>query len=630
MALSEQSPQRRALVNVPGLLQATSSYVVSTTKTVATAALAPTASQTEGCGLDYVNGHDGGKVVLRSSADSTSGTEVLDQATSPQELLQPSKISTSILKSTLAKPGTDLAFRLLGNLASTDGPRRRIMEIDGIVLAAATAVRAAATVTLSSSLFSSITTAGEAAASLLGRLAPILGAEGSEDQLVATGKALSSAVSAAARHEIGVGSEVGDEDKEGGGTTGAESAGGVGDVVGSFNIRPGSGLALEALSGLLVLSWSDASSLEAAAAVDEVVTDPLLVRSVVSLWRQDMAVGSRTVATAADVGSMSSVALGFLSSVAWRPAGRQALVSGGAVSALVEAGCGRRGAQPGKYPRQQQQQQGQQQHQQQWQSLSTDNRNEILRLLCVLCASPMYRAVVRASLVDCVEGEGGTGDGSRGDANDEEYGDAMKAAIVRLQGGSLRKGEGTMQCRTEANRLALLMGVTLPTPPVPMPAPAPVRVPSSNTRQIRDSPTAFIGNPSVPNDARGASASATLVSRSQRRSPSRTNVHKVKPATGLRLPANHSEGTGVVATAVALPERRRGGEGGGGGGTQDVTATAMDWNDLEEALFPTVSAVGVAAAAEGRASPLGRDTRRAITPPATAREVSAAHNFPGW
>ncbi|CAN0026180.1 unnamed protein product [Scytosiphon promiscuus] len=79
VALSEQAQQRRALVNTPGLLHSASSYAVS------------------------------------SSSSSSSSGGVTPSAPPP----------------TAPSSAQESAFRLLGNLAFADGPRRRIAELDG-------------------------------------------------------------------------------------------------------------------------------------------------------------------------------------------------------------------------------------------------------------------------------------------------------------------------------------------------------------------------------------------------------------------------------------------------------------------------------------------------------------------
>ena len=611
VALSEQSPHRRALVNVPGLLHTASSYVVSRTPVAALATPDTTDDSAEPSQGEDCNGEHQAEGTVTPSTDlAMAQTSYPVTPPRPEELRHP-RAPRSSPTSSVSRSATELAFRLLGNLASTDDPRRTIMEMADVVLVAAAVVKASAVYSTTDATAAAMRPApgdGEAAAALLGRLAPVLGAEGSESAVVATCKALSAAVCAADANRDASPAKA-ERNEEAAQRTGVSRGRGRG--LGGFTGRPSVGLALEALSGLLVLSWSDACSLEAAAGVDEAVTDPLLVSSVVSLWRREMADVYGT--SHAGAGKMSSVALGLLSSVAWRPAGRQALIAGGAVSAMAEVAAGGRNVE-GKHRAHADVTTNESQRR--WR-LSTEDRSEILRLLCVLCATPVHRAAVRASLVTFVEdkdNDKGKGDsrsrgsssigGSGGVVVDEEESEhAVKAAIFRLQGGGggARNGEGSAmppQCRPEASRLALLLGVSLP-PPV-----------SSNRNYPRRRPGP--GTSAVPGTAavNGSAAYPSPAGASDRK--------MLKPPTTTRLPTRGATEKDV-GVAAALPERR----GGGGGSAQDADIETLDYGDLEEALFPTKAPGSSGSDAAGRFSPVKQEKSRASTlSPPTTGEVS--------
>ncbi|CAM9855158.1 unnamed protein product, partial [Sphacelaria rigidula] len=389
VAISERSRQRKELGRVPGVLESTSSYVVSK------------------------------KQAQESKAGKGFGSK---------NYFIPATKTTTIF-----------AFRLLANLAYADGARGRIMGFGGLTLAAAAAVSSAAdeithrsrrSVTNSNSSRNigtsaaaaaagcAVEAAGEAAAALLHRLSPVLGAEGSEDQLVAAGEALSAAVHAVSTASPGVG--VVDTDTMG-------------------NLR---GLVTEALSALLILSWSDAVNLEAAAAIDWVITDAALVSSVVSLWRQGM------MPPPPSPFALSSMALPFLSSVAHRQAGRSSLVAADFPSSifsvvLQETTAAMAATMDGGPEATGEPERG-------LLLLSIAERAELLSLICVLCASPTHRAVVRASLLSSTSVASG---------NETESEAAMEAQLVRLQGDN---SQSSWECRSNIARLASLLGLSPP------------------------------------------------------------------------------------------------------------------------------------------------------------------------
>lgn len=480
VAISEQARQRKELDNVPGLLESTSSYVVS--KLVAE----------EGKTSKGLRDKVKSSVVSSSRAASGGGEQKYDV----DGLHSGTPEATST---------TTVAFRLLANLAYADGARRRIMEFDGLVLAAAAAVASAADeiarrspgICISSAGSGAVingcpvVAAGEAAAALLHRLSTVLGAEGDEDQLVAAGEALLAAVHVVSRASSGNGlrrtegyGDHGDQDlamekkKEGGGDEfkAQKASSSV-----SMEMAGAHGLALEALSALLVLSWSDAVNLEAAAAIDLVVTDAALAANVLSLWRQGMSPPT-FVDAVLDVDSLpaspgaacsrvlSSAALPFLSSVAHRPAGRSALIAADAASVLLSVllqgrevdGDGEGTEREGL--------------------LLIAERAELLRLMCVLCASPAHRAAVRESLSSSasddplkenvkasssggetragVTGSRGSGGGGMISADDSmESEAAMEAQLVLLQGGN---SQSSWECRSGIARLASLLGLSPP------------------------------------------------------------------------------------------------------------------------------------------------------------------------
>lgn len=530
VALSEQSPHRRALVNVPGLLHSASSYVVSAT---------------------------------------TTGP--------------PSSCSTSSVDSAEAS-----AFRLLGNLACADGPRRRITELDGLVLAAARALSASALVLAPpapASASSSAVSVGEAAAALLGQLSPVLGKEGGEEELVAAGEALSVAIAAVSKT-----------------TTGGDPPAATADDDGRLE-----GLASEALSGLLVLSWSDSGSLDAAAAVDGFITDPRLADGVVSLWRRATAAAATTTAPAPPsssspgLGTLPYSALAVMSSIACRPTGRQSLVAAGVASAVVDVALRESGGGRGRSggngegcsrPR-----------------LTVAERSEIIRLLCVLCASPAHRAAVRSSLVAAAasspaerETRGISGGGSEGGAEFEGDGDddaesedaAVEAAVARIQGGGGDGGGGgsSQDCRAGACRLAFLLGTTPPAAAVP---PRRLHHPGGTAAGAGAFAAEHLSSP-VPEG-----------SSSGRRVPSRSPPIAVKP----RSTSATTHSPSPPPPPVAAPGAGRGAASGGDGGGRwartafgyDADVASVDSQELEEALFPTTTAAATQArpgAAPGR------------------------------
>lgn len=438
MAISEQPRHRKDLAGTVGLLQGTCHYVVS-----------------------------------RSKAREDALEGAVEGAPQPGDACDAAE--------TLARNHSMAsAFQLLANLSYPEEARRRTMDFDGVVSSAAAAVSSAVVAIGATPVVGAgpgawasrhaAVRAGEMAAALLHRLVPVLGAEGDEEQLVAAGEALSAAVCAvsAARGGgvpgAGVGVPVGAE-RDGPGAGGGRGAVGRGSGQGDGAVRRSSsqpgvdrgldGLALEALSALLVLSWSDGASLEAAAAVDGIVTDARLAASLVSICRRGSS-GKSPPRGGSSPGRRSgpdghvqcspafaSAAVAFLSSIAHRPAGRSALVTSGAATVLVDLLSARAGAVGlGR-------------------ELSSGDRGELLRLLCILCSSPAHRSVVREALV--AAGGGGT-DGGRG--GDPSVGggaeSVVEAQLVVLQG---QESSPSWECRAGVGRLAGLLGVSPPSAP---------------------------------------------------------------------------------------------------------------------------------------------------------------------
>lgn len=515
-------------MNTPGLLRSASSYAVSSSS---------------------------------SSGTASSGTA------SP---------STPPPASTQEASAQESAFRLLGNLAFADGPRRRIAELDGLVLAASGALSASA---------SALTTpppppsagappppaAGEAAAALLGRLAPVLGAEAGEMELVAAGEALSAALAAVVSATGGVG---------GSRAPPSTSCGGRGEerLVGA---------AREALSGLLVLSWSDSSSLEAAAAVDTLVTDAGLAESVVSLWRQ------ATAATAPpEFGTLSESSLAMMSSIACRSTGRQALVAAGVASAVVDVALRRNGGggggssnRGGENP------------------IDVAERGDILRLLCVLCATPAHRVSIRSSLatsaaaheiMDGARRSGkSTADVRQGlEEEQEEEEEAVEAAIAGLWGApGVSRGEAGY---AEACRLALLLGVSPPAAPIVQAR----RSQQQHARVTAAGAGAFAAGHLSSPLAKGRGSGIRVTSKSppdadeERRSTSATTNSPSPPPPAYRDIGDEAGRSGRTA---------------GAGFEED--AASMNSQDLEEALYPsTAEAAAPASSGSGAGSSGGAPT----------------------
>ncbi|CAN0222909.1 unnamed protein product, partial [Laminaria digitata] len=557
VALSEQSQHRKALANVPGLLLASSSYAVSTTIAASPAAAAEAAElkmdqednsepvesplSSNGTGARET-GADADATIAASTGNSGGGDGGSSGGGGGGHL-SGRHLHATCSSSLAVTSAEESAFRLFGNLACADGPRRRIMQLEGLVLAAASELSACSVALESSATAAGLnadgvsvraptTGVGEAAAALLGRLAPVLGTEGSEEELIAAGEALAAAVAAGAAATAIANASA----NAGVSADAARGVGGAGDdtpknrgtaAVDGLALAAGAGVAFEALSGLLVLSWSDACSLEAAAAVDGVVTDPELARSVVSLWRQ----ATTTAALPSrDLDAGSSVVLAVMSSISSRPSGRQALVAAGATSALIDValrrssgnmsdgndGSGGLGVGTGSAD--------------QREPLTIAERSELIRLLCVLCASPAHRVAVRASLVRSVagaKGGGGSGGGggqSRGDVGVDDDSDgestlsAVDAAIVRIQGGG---GGGSRECFAGVSRLALLLGASRP-----------------------------------------ASAAAPVVRRFQNATP----VPTKRSSTPARSPPPFAVAKGAGHTFSSPNGGSHGGGGGGGGG----------------------------------------------------------------
>ncbi|CAM9366645.1 unnamed protein product [Ectocarpus sp. 8 AP-2014] len=450
VALSEQKPHRGALVDLPGLARSASSYIVCAT-TASPSSSSPRA------------GED-------SSAEES-------------------------------------AFRLLANLAFADAPRRHVLELDGLVLASARALSASALALAPptpkeahAAALAVAVGAGEAAAALLCRLSPVLGADGGEEELVAAGEALSAAVAAvsmaAARCDLTAATAV--------------------------------GLASEALYALLVLSWADSRSLDAAAAVDGFVTDSRFADSVVSLWRRGTAPSASS-----GFGALSETALATMSSIAARPTGRQSLVAAGAASAVVDVALGRQG---GGGVAAGDSEGGCSQTMMMAPQLSVSERGEIIRLLCVLCASPAHRGAVRSSLIAKRGVESG------GDDTEEA---AVEAAIVRIQGGRGGGGGGGEECRPGARRLALLLGVSPP---------------SRRSSQHWGGTTA----------GAGAFAAEYLSSGDHRRTPFRS------PPTGDAVIKRRSTSTTTRSPSPPPPPAYAGDSRAAAAGLEDDTASSVD------------------------------------------------------
>lgn len=531
-------------MSIPGLLQSTSSYVVSTTT----------------CTAPYSS----------SSTDSAEAS----------------------------------AFRLLGNLAYADCPRRRIAELDGLVLAAARAVCASAMALAPPSPTTpgavgeegagspgcrmpalSAAGVGQAAAALLGQLAPVVGAEGSEEQLVAAGEALSAALAA-------VSNIAGNGDSQ----AGAPAAADEGRLL---------GLASEALSGLLILSWSDSCSLEAAAAVDGFVTDTRLAESLVTLWRR-AAAKTTPEATHLDFGQLSESVLAVMSSIACRPTGRQALVAAGVASAVVDTALRRARDGGGGGGRVGHLSADDDNGESDGLQLTVTEHSDIIRLLCVLSASPAHRVAVRLALATSLpreknEDDGGSNVGVAGFATETEE-DAVERAIVRIQdGGNTSGGLGGLQeRRAGACRLALLLGVSPPAPPVT----------SVQHRRLQQQ----IGAAT----AAGAGAvAADHLSSSVPGGRRRGSLH-APPAVNVKRSSTSGNSESSSAPPPAYSTLLNGGRGGGGrervmAGWEEEAAS-MNSQDLEEALFPTST---TAAAGPVSMSPPG-------APPARQRQGSSA------
>lgn len=576
VALSEQGPHRRALVGTPGLLLSASSYVVSTTRSTAP----PSSSSSSSLPL----------AAAAAAADSAEAS----------------------------------AFRLLGNLAHSDSARRRITKLDGLVLAAARALSAsaqelgpspspssssspppvagaagAAGVAVArpppSSFFSSSAAVGvgEAAAALLGRLTPVLGVEGGEDELVAAGEALSAAVAAVSSATGGGSARAADADAAGNAAGNAGDAGDAGDGDGRL-----SELASEALSGLLVLSWSDSCSLDTAAAVDSFITDAGLADGVVALWRR--ATTATTAAASADFGTLPASALALMSSISCRPTGRQALVAAGAASAVIavalrpsdtsvgggggsgvellsSAGGGGDDESGGL-------------------RLTVAERSEAIRLLCVLCASPAHRVAVRSSLVMATarerRGDGGDGAGGEDEFEAELDEGDVEAAIVRIQGGNGGSMSGLQDCRAGACRLAFLLGVA---PPAAAPS---RRLPHRSTAAGAGAFAADHLSAPVPVGGRRGPPQTPPAAANSAATSSAYPPHPAIPGAANRT------------NRGAFSERSGGGGGSSRGWAGEASrmeddAASVDSQELEEALFPTTAATAGAPAA-GSGAPQAR------------------------
>lgn len=350
------------------------------------------------------------------------------------------------------------------------------------------------------------------------------------------------------------------------------------------------GLARETLSALLVLSWSDSSSLETAAAVDTLVTDAHLADSVTGLWRR-----ATEKASGPELGALSSSALAMMSSISCRSTGRQALVASGAASAVVDVALRRVSSVGGKSD-----------HGTVADSsnrgggnnttLEVTERAEVVRLLCVLCATPAHRVSVRASLatlarrhgvVDGAAAAAPARTGRRTNAGvqqsldpdpgeQEEEEGAVEAAVVGIWGGA-SSGEAGY---AEACRLALLLGVSPPHAPI---ARIPSRRSSSSSQQRGSTTPAGAGA-----FAAGHLSSPLAAGGNGRR------------VTSSKSPPDERRSTTSATTdspSPPPPAYREIGRGGGGArsgggaaaGVEDDTAS-INSQDLEEALYPSTSA----------------------------------------
>ncbi|CAN0562205.1 unnamed protein product [Ectocarpus sp. 12 AP-2014] len=216
--------------------------------------------------------------------------------------------------------------------------------------------------------------------------------------------------------------------------------------------------------------------------------------------------------------------------------------------------------------------------------LSVSERGEIIRLLCVLCASPAHRGAVRSSLMAKRGLESG------GDDTEEA---AVEAAIVRIQGGR-GGGGGGEDCRAGARRLALLLGVSPP---------------SRRSSQHRGGTTA----------GAGAFAAEYLSSGDHRRAPFRS------PPTGDAVVKRRSTSTTTRSPSPPPPPAFAGDSRAAAAGLEDDTASSVD---LEEALFPTVKATAVThlgspGARRVSATPALSRAAVAVAPVASARAPAA-------
>lgn len=354
------------------------------------------------------------------------------------------------------------AFRLLANLAYPDESRRRIMGFEGIIEAAARSVSSAArsileikTAELGSAACEARSVAakeGETAAALLHRLGTVFGAEGEEEQLVAAGEALSAAVMAVSTAYSTTSISARD-------MANGVKEGGARQVI-RYQSDPGlDGFALEALSALLVLSWSDVHSLEAAAAVDVVVTDSRLLKGMMSLMGQGVRPQSNP-STSESTGTLlkrvrcstavTSAAFGFLSSVSHRPTGRSALVSAGAVPLMIDIMLRRSSEAEGRH------------------EISRTTRSELLGLLCILCASPTHRVVVREALVSAAKrrpgGEVGAEERTSEPSGSGTMDWARSGRVIEKQLALLRGDSVALssECHFATVRLAALLGASSP------------------------------------------------------------------------------------------------------------------------------------------------------------------------
>ncbi|CAM9153140.1 unnamed protein product, partial [Discosporangium mesarthrocarpum] len=393
------------------------------------------------------------------------------------------------------------AFHLLANLASLDdSQRRKILAVPGIVSSAAAAVTRAAvacthpcegTLRLGQGGQDSRegkgqnlarekdgggleeeAYGGEEAARLLHCLAAVLGSEGCEADLIAAGSA---AVAGATAGAESLATEMETAGPGAGAGAGATGSRGIAFMETGREAHPPQALVSESLSCLAVMSWSSSGSLDAAAALDGLLTDPSLSRALTGiLWPRggggdDKAQGSWG---GVEVTQMKYTAIELLLSIAHRPVGRASIVAAGAVQEVLSSLCtpsgsgllspshagegvgaersGSRGSREGG-------------------GLVGDwARPELLKLLRILSSSLHHRDVVRGALLSTASVGGSLAQPHWGL---EEEAEKIKTLVERLaepdEGAGLEQrtaGPSSLRwrCRMEADHLALLLGLGRP------------------------------------------------------------------------------------------------------------------------------------------------------------------------